>query len=140
MLHWQIFLMILVFKATRTNYMEEELALGQPVLPCFKLKVRTTLRKKKKRKIFEICMSNCTALPHLFVLHRGDTDWLNLLYRFIRKHAAPIPSSCPSLPGGKETKQEDQQQAGNCLKAHHLSPGPKRVRAVSISSSFTSLA
>lgn len=64
--------MILVFKSTKINYMEEELALGQTVLPCFKLKVKTTLRKK--RKIFEICMSNSTALPHLFVLHKGDTD------------------------------------------------------------------
>lgn len=48
MLHWQIFLMILVYKSTRINYIEEDLALGQPVSPCSKQNVKTTLREKKE--------------------------------------------------------------------------------------------
>lgn len=39
---------------------------------------------------------------------------------------APVPPS-QEWVRGRETKQEDQQQAGNRLKARHLSPGPKTV-------------
>lgn len=34
----------------------------------------------------------------------------------------------------RETRKEGQHQAGNCLKAPHLSLGPKMMRAVNISS------
>lgn len=86
------------------NYIEEELALGQPVSPCFKRKVKTTLRRKKKRKYLKYVWA--TALPCLISLCciKGiQIGWVFYTersgQRFTRKHAATMPSSCPSQPG-----------------------------------------
>lgn len=106
MLHWQIFLMILVFKSTRINYMEEELALGQPVLPCFKLKVRTTLRKKKKGKYLKYVWA--TALPCLISLCCIEGTQIGWIFCTDSSGSMQLPFPVP-VPPCQEARRQSRR-------------------------------